>query len=194
MEEKLLNEKESLELISQMILNAQKKMKAKSGSMFLLWGYTCFFVAVSVFIAYQVFGTPMVCFLWWLLPLIGYPLTLRYYKKKDVQAKTIIDRVISNIWIVIGISCMIVPVAGIFHAFPILFVESLMVSIGITLTGMVIKAKPVVIGGIIGFIAAYSILFLNGDLWQWQMIAFAFMVLVSMIIPGHLANRATKSI
>ncbi len=39
MEDRKLNEKESLELITQMIRNTRRNLDAGSGNMFLLWGY-----------------------------------------------------------------------------------------------------------------------------------------------------------
>ena len=39
MEDRKLNEKESLELITQMIRNTRRNLDAGCGNMFLLWGY-----------------------------------------------------------------------------------------------------------------------------------------------------------
>ena len=39
MEDRKLNEKESLELIAQMIRNTRRNLDAGGGNMFLLWGY-----------------------------------------------------------------------------------------------------------------------------------------------------------
>ena len=41
MEDKKLNEKESLELITQMIQNTRRNLDTGSGNMFLVWGYEC---------------------------------------------------------------------------------------------------------------------------------------------------------
>lgn len=46
MEDRKLNEKESLELITQMIRNTRRNLDAGSGNMFLLWG-VCLCVADS---------------------------------------------------------------------------------------------------------------------------------------------------
>ena len=43
MEERKLNEKESLELIAQMIQNTKNRMETNCGMPFLLWGYTTVF-------------------------------------------------------------------------------------------------------------------------------------------------------
>ena len=46
MEERKLNEKESLELIAQMIQNTKNRMETNCGMPFLLWGYTTVFTSL----------------------------------------------------------------------------------------------------------------------------------------------------
>lgn len=48
MEDRKLNEKESLELITQMIRNTRWNLDAGSGNMFLLWGYVCVLLTLVV--------------------------------------------------------------------------------------------------------------------------------------------------
>lgn len=44
MEEKILNEQESLELITQMINQTKKETVVGSGDTYLVWGYLCTFI------------------------------------------------------------------------------------------------------------------------------------------------------
>ena len=48
MEDKKLNEKESLELITQMIQNTRQNLDTGSGNMFLVWGYVSVLVTLTV--------------------------------------------------------------------------------------------------------------------------------------------------
>ena len=48
MEERKLNEKESLELIAQMIQNTKNRLETNCGMPFLFWGYTTLFVSLLV--------------------------------------------------------------------------------------------------------------------------------------------------
>jgi hypothetical protein len=48
MEERQLNEKESLELIARMIQNTQRKMEKGNGMPFLVWGYTTIVVSLLI--------------------------------------------------------------------------------------------------------------------------------------------------
>ena len=48
MEERKLNEKESLELITRMIQNTKDRMAENSGTPFLLWGYVTVIISLLV--------------------------------------------------------------------------------------------------------------------------------------------------
>ena len=48
MEERKLNEKESLELIAQMIQNTKNRLETNCGMPFLFWGYTTLFVSLLI--------------------------------------------------------------------------------------------------------------------------------------------------
>ena len=62
MEERKLNEKESLELIAQMIQNTRRNLDAGSGNMFLLWGYLG--VVVTLLVLAAVYFTKSPAALW----------------------------------------------------------------------------------------------------------------------------------
>ena len=49
MEDKELNEQESLKLITQMIQNTRRNLDTGSGNMFLLWGYVSAIVTLDFF-------------------------------------------------------------------------------------------------------------------------------------------------
>lgn len=51
MEERKLNEKESLELIAQMIQNTKNRLETNCGMPFLFWGYTTIFVSLLVWVS-----------------------------------------------------------------------------------------------------------------------------------------------
>ena len=68
MEDRKLNEKESLELITQMIRNTRRNLDAGSGNMFLLWGYVCVLLTLVVWAGR---GMRILC---WITPMsIGMP-------------------------------------------------------------------------------------------------------------------------
>lgn len=192
MEEKNLNEKESIALISQMIKNSQNNLEGREGIPFLLWGYISVAVTIAVWTACHFTQNGYWNFLWFAIPVIGWPLMMILNKKHRKGIKTYIDNVIGYIWIFIGIACLVVSLLKMFSAdIPILFLVLLLLGIGVGITGAVIKFVPITVGGILCILLSILTLYFGYD---GQMIVFAATFLVTMVIPGHILNcRGRKS-
>lgn len=82
MEDRKLNEKESLELITQMIRNTRWNLDAGSGNMFLLWGYVCVLLTLVVWAGVGL--TQNFAWMWGLLgnSRCGLPAELHFYAEK----------------------------------------------------------------------------------------------------------------
>ncbi len=76
MNDRVLNEKESLELIAQMIQNTKSRMTRNSGAPFLIWGYTTIIVSLLVWFLLKETGNYHWQWLWFLLRL--FPCLLLY--------------------------------------------------------------------------------------------------------------------
>ncbi|MCI1778545.1 MAG: hypothetical protein LKI53_01145 [Bacteroidales bacterium] len=193
---KVLNEKESLEIITRMIRNTQHKLERNAGKPFLVWGYATVFATAAVAVAIGITNNPYWNYLWFLIPVIGIPFTL-LGKKHQKGIRTYVDQVIGYIWIVFGIvgfiiSCIsIIPVMWRWKI-PVLFMILLLMGMGTTLTGLVTKFRPSIVGGILSIILAFGIYFVSG--WLLTLLLFALTFVVMMIIPGHILNyRAGRS-
>lgn len=193
MEDKQLNEKESLELITRMIHNTKKRMEEGSGTVFLIWGYATVIVTMLVWVVVLYTQDYRYQWLWFLLPISGTTLTILYKKKEDrrPRVKTYIDRIINQVWLVLGISGFLLSMISILHYFPILFIIVLIMGIGTTLTGLITKFYPLVISGATGMLASVGLSFLS---WKYQLPVFSLIFIFMMIIPGHYLNyKARKS-
>ena len=82
MEDKVLTEKESLDLISQMIRNTRSRLEDNSGIPFLIWGYTTVIVAVVVWSLVTTSGNYLWHWLWFAIPVFGGTLWLLHNKKQ----------------------------------------------------------------------------------------------------------------
>jgi hypothetical protein len=188
MEEKNLNEKASLELISQMITNSRQKLEDGNGIPFLVWGYTTFFVSLAVFFFINATGDYHYHFLWFLIPVIG-SIGMFISKRSKVKhaghALNFIDRVIGNIWLVIGVAAFLISIGSFYVRIPILPLMLLLMGIGTALTGLVIKFKPVIISGFIGMVSCAVPFVLKGN---EQILVFGAIYLIMMVVPGHILN------
>lgn len=203
MENKHLTEAQSLELITSMINDTRNRLARNSGTPFLIWGYTTVAVSVLNYILIRSHYQNFAGWSWLLTPLIGW-IGMLIYTKKDKGATNYIDRVISIIWTVIGISFLWVMFASIFYHTPILFFTILMAGIGTTMTGFIISDKTTKICGIVAMIASLSFpisrwimthfIELNDNVarMEWinaETLLFAAIFFFMMVIPGHILNR-----
>lgn len=97
MEERQLNEKESLELITRMIQNTQRKLEKGNGMPFLVWGYTTIVVSLLVWYFLSTTGDYRMHYLWFLIPVIAGPMMFILLRKNEKGVKTYIDRVVGYV-------------------------------------------------------------------------------------------------
>lgn len=184
MEEKVINEKESLEIITRMIQNTQRNMEKSNGLPFLIWGYTTILVSLVVWYFFSTTGNPDWNYLWFLIPVIGFPTMMWTIRKQEKGVKTYIDKIIGYVWIVFGIAGFTVSTSAIFlWNIPILFIVILMMGTGTAITGMIIRFKPLIFAGFAGMLLSYLCLIVKG---YDSILVFALIFLVMMVIPGHI--------
>ncbi len=204
MEERRLTEQESLALITSMIKNTQKRMKLGSGNILIAWGYVTTIVALIIGCGLLFTNNVLWMWLWFAIPLIGYPLhyILAKNKEKKELVKTAVDNYISGIWATIGIFfALLMIICFIFgmnnyNAWGAMFLMTLpCCGFGATSTGIILKEKSLIIGGmtsmIIGalFIMCYIC---QINIFGYDIFAFALSFAVMMIIPGHIINKKAK--
>ncbi len=190
MEERKLNEKESLELIAQMIQNTKNRLETNCGMPFLFWGYTTIFVSLLVWFLVVTTRNYYWQYLWFLLPIIAGTGTYLSTRNQQPGIKTHLDKVINYIWLVFGITGFLISMLAMFFwQLPILFMVLLLMGMGTTLTGLVIGYKTVTICGTLGALSSIGCLFYPG---LNQILIFAPVFIFMMVIPGHVLNHAAR--
>jgi len=101
MEEQKMNEKESLELIAQMIRVTKQSIGSGSGNKFLMYGYTAAILSIVIYALVYFTGNSAWSAGWFLMFL---PLLFSSVREKRDRPKvvTYIDRMINETWRVIG--------------------------------------------------------------------------------------------
>lgn len=202
MEEKQISEKESLELISQMIQSTKQEMEIGSGNHFLFYGY--FTLVLSGIIYLLVYFTHN--FSWstaWFLMFL--PWTVMMYKERKNKPKVItyIGSIISKVWsvicwlfvftvLMITIQYLIYGKVGYGVMLPL---SLLYCGIGCSITGIIIKEKTLTYSPLIAIaLALYMLLFMlvnQSSLLVWSLY-FGFAFIPMMIIPGHILNKKSR--
>lgn len=201
MENNKLSEAQSLELITSMIQDSRSRLARNSGTPFLIWGYTT--VAVSLFNALALYlgWSHAWAWSWFTIPVIGW-LGMMLLFKQEPSARNYIDRIVSMIWVVIGLSFAWLFVGAVVFGCSISFLTVVVMGIGTVLTGCVIKHRTTVICGWAAMCASlifpivYFIMAKSGsasaisEIWIWgELIVFALIFLLMMVIPGHILNH-----
>lgn len=206
MEEKRMNEAESLELITSMINDSRARMTKNLGTPFLIWGYTT--VAVSICQAVIVASVEEFypyLWGWFAIPVVGWLLML-LFNKQEKTVTNYIDRCINALWCAIGVAAFILPFMGIF-VFPSVI---MLIGVGTATTAAVVKDRIV---KRIGYAAIFSSLlfsfvrlllsrlftieqFAGRERYLVECIIFAVIMFLLLIVSGHILNykkRCLKS-
>ncbi|HPR32637.1 MAG TPA: hypothetical protein PLK12_11090 [Prolixibacteraceae bacterium] len=191
MEEKILSEKESLQLISKMIQNTQKNLENSDGRPFLIWGYTTVFVSLLVYFTVSQTGDHRFNYFWFLIPLLGVLAMLFTRSKGDKEryVKTFLGNIILNIWVVVGIAALFVSVGSFFVNIPVLGLMLLLMGMGTLLTGLTIRYKLIVVSGAVGMLLSALPFLIHR---MEQILVFAVVFVIMMIVPGHVLRYQNR--
>ena len=192
MEDKVLTEKESLDLISQMIRNTRCRLEDNSGIPFLIWGYTTVIVAVIVWSLVTTSGNYLWHWLWFAIPVFGGTLWLSHNKKQlnnRSRVITFVDRAISHVWMVFGIASFMISIISFLTYIPILFIVLLTMGMATAITGLIIRFKPIIFSGFIGILFSPLCVIVRDTS---SILIFAAIFVLMMVIPGHMLNYTAK--
>jgi hypothetical protein len=187
-EEKSMSEKESLDLIANMIGKA-KNHYSESGTSALLWGITnvvCFVLAYLLE-AVHGFHFPFNPFY---LMLAAAVLQVYFYRRERRINKTVSykDEAHYFIWLAFGISLLILTIAGGFAniGYIVLPLILLLFAIPTFISGCIKKFKPLIIGGIICWILSIICFFYKENEVYLLVALGAFF---AWVIPGFILRK-----
>lgn len=194
MENKTLDTLESIEVIQRMIAATHDRFKRSGGTLLLISGYTALFFAVLVTVVSRLTAHPSVYYLWWGIPAVIAVASYFFFRRESrrtPQVRTFIDQCVGYVWLTVGAAAVLYPLSGFINPavyFLTVPAEALLIGIGASLTGLIIRFRPVTAGGIaaLGFGFA-MILFPKAYLYL-----FIAMLVFAMIIPGHILNCKGK--
>ena len=204
MEEKKFTEKESLELISQMIQATRKNLVKGQGNYFIIYGYTAAILSIIIYTLLCMTHTPWWWAGWFLMFL---PVIILSFKEKR-NTPTVItytDSMVNKVWQVMGASfsltmLVILDLSFIFgkcYFMLMLPLSLLYTSIGTAITGLVIREKCLLYTPLVGFVLAIYMLMSytinNSAAILWNLY-FGLSFVVMMIIPGHILNNKSEKL
>ena len=181
--EQPFNEHSSLQLIESMINKARNKFN-ESGTLYLVWGVAVFFCSTAQFIAGYIYHYQHTYYVWSLTWLVFiYQVIFLARKKKKEKVKTYADEILGYVWICF-VACMMVLMfilqySKAFHLiYPVILV---IYAIPTFLSGVILKVKPLFMGGIFCWVLAISSMLIAQ---QFHLLLVSVAVLLAWIIPG----------
>ena len=207
MEERKLDARESMELISRMIQNTRNRLENHAGRPFLVWGYTTVGIALLNY-WFNIAGChPAWCFTWFLIPIIGCLLMRLFPDKKPTEPRTEIDRIVGKVWLVSSLSLIPIFLFSLFHGLSyrhsLFELITLVMATATATTGMIVRSKIYIVAGLTCM--ALSVLFplydyflkkiatsvgieITAGLLNNEILIFAGVFFIMMVVPGHIIN------
>ena len=198
MEERKLNEKESLELIAQMIQNSKKNLQVGRGNQFILWGWLGAITSLIVMGMLMLTNNPMWNWLWFAIPIIGWPVMMWQMKKETKPVVTFTDKVLKSVWISIGGIGMTGLLLLAFYAKNMMLMlpgACILMAIGVFITGAIFDDRSLQIRTssalLLIMMASCHIVFMKDDFY-WYYITFSLGFIVMLVMPGYHLNKEAK--
>ncbi len=190
-EEKQMSDKESLELITSMI-NKAKNRFSENGFLYLLWGWVILICCLVQFSLLYFFNYEDAYYIWYLtwIAVIVYLFYLNKKKKTRIM-RTYTDEINGFVWLVF-IICTALLVFILINAEAVNYINpAILVMYGMPtfLSGIILKFRPLIIGGISCWLLSLLSLFTEYD---FQLLLIAIAVIAAWLIPGYLLQKKYK--
>ena len=183
--EKLMSEEESLSIISGMI-NRAKNRFIETGTLYLLWGFTIFICCITQFIMLHFFNNENAYYVWYTTWVVAiYQFYYLFKKRKREKVRTYTDEIVGFVWLTFIICSFIIVYILIKHNAFNAINACVLVMYGMPtfLSGIILRFKPLKIGGIICWILSIGAMFTT---YQYQLLLLALAVIAAWIIPGFI--------
>jgi hypothetical protein len=184
---------EGLKTIYAMIESAKGTI-GKNYLYYLLWGYLVASTCILEFILIRVFQFRQHYLVWPVLMGLGLVVSslFMWHQKRERTHKTFIGHIMGYLWGGWLISFIILLLfVNLMHAYQVIMPVCLvMYGLGIFVSGGVISFRPLILGGLIAWVAAVLAFYLSHEI---QLLIMTITVILSYIIPGHLLRITSKS-
>jgi hypothetical protein len=192
-EGKQISERDSLALISSMV-NKAKNTFSETGKLYIIWGWLIFLCCLVQFLALKIFDKN-ISYIWfstWVL--LIYQIFFLRKKRRLRKVRTYTEEINGFVWLVFFICLLILAFIGIQFEQYQMIDPMILVLYGMPtfLSGIILKFRPLIVGGIICWLLAILSTFVNIN---FQLLLVAAGVAAGWIIPGYiLKSRFKKNI
>ncbi len=182
---------ERLDLIDSMIRKARNNF-SENGHLYIVWGWVIFACCLVQYFAGYRMGYRQAYLVWWLCwAVIPYMIWYIRKQKKREKVRTYTDEIINMIWIVFGVSAFLLGFVigqniGPDASKVILPVYLCLYGIPTFLCGVILRFRPLLMGGIACWLLSVSSIFV-GEREHVLLIALA--MIAGWLLPGYLLQQ-----
>ena len=188
-EERQLTPQESLNLITDAIQRTKENIRENSFP-FLLWGWLISIASFSFFLlhAYTSFQYYFLPFP--VLGVVGIFTTVVYFRQRN-SASTVshLTGFLAKMWISLGISFFAVVFINVSQNHLPFTYTLIIAAIGTLASGFVMKFNPLIIGGVLFFIAAISSVYIAD---AYKPLLHGSAIVFGYLIPGYLLKASSR--
>ena len=185
---KKLSPQESLDIISNAIQKTKENFKEQS-FYYLLWGWLVSIAAIINFLILNFSNFKHDYLPWAVLMPIGIIITIVYSIKNNKQKgyETYLDVFLKYLWLVLGGSFfLIVFISVMLKINPVIFTLFL-AGIGTLISGLSMKFKPLIIGGILFFVFSLVSVFIDDSL---ILLINSIAIILGYLIPAYILKKS----
>jgi hypothetical protein len=186
--EKTLTPRESLAVIREAINKTKDDFRSNS-FYFLLWGWLIAAASVSFFLLHE-YTTFKYYFLPFpILTLTGIVASLTWYfrQRSAAPTETYSGYFFNRLWLVLGIGFIVVVFVSVSQKLPPFLFTLVIAAIGTLLSGLSMQFKPLIIGGVLIFLAAIVGVYVPDT---YKPLLLGVTIILGYLVPGYLLKSA----
>ena len=145
---KEMTAQQSLQLITETFNRSRKGILRNSAKYFMLWGALLTVTSLVIYLLWHLTGKPNWNFLWFAMPLVGYPVAAMMGKYNVAIPQNEVSKMLSGVWSVFGAFAITLSVTAIFLV-PMNVSLIIVIILGLAecMSGVLLKNWPIIIGG-----------------------------------------------
>ena len=180
--EKEMKPAESLQLIADVIGRTKENIK-EHGYLFLLWGWLIAIASILFFLLHTYTSFKLYFLPFPVLALTGIGLTIYSWSKRSASSETYIGYYLKQLWLALGVSFLVVVFINVSRsALPFTY-TILLGGIGTLASGLVLRFRPLVIGGVLFFLLSVASIYVTN---AYAPLLQGLAVLAGYLVPGYL--------
>ena len=147
---KEMTAQESLKLISETMNNSRRDILRNNAKFYVLCGCLLTIFSLFIYFMWHTTGKASWNMLWFLLPVVGYPLSTFLQKKNVALPQSFVGSLTGKIWSLFGLFAVTLSALAVFVVpMPITLIIVILFGMAESITGVVLKNWPIIIGGFI---------------------------------------------